>query len=368
MTIIIFIVVLAILILVHEFGHFLVAKWTGMRVDEFGLGFPPRLFSVRKGETRYSINAIPFGGYVKIFGEDPSEGDGAGPEQKRSFVKKPKRSQAAVLAAGVAANIILAWVLISAGFMAGMPTVISEDERAMAEDPRLIVAYVEKSSPAFEAGIVSGDRVLFMQSGGEGIQEPSAEEAQRFISEHGGTDIIMLYKRDGESAMTKLIPREGIGGVPEGQAAIGVSMANVGTVRLAPHLALLKGAEEVFNLLTGIALSIVQLAADGLRGEAGLESVTGPIGIVSLVGNASRLGFLYLLSFTAFISINLAIINLIPFPALDGGRLLFLFIAYLKGSPISPRVAGALNAAGFAVLIIFMVAITYNDIIRLFAS
>ena len=178
----------------------------------------------------------------------------------------------------------------------------------------------------------------------------------------------MLYKRDGESAMTKLIPRDGIAGVPEGQAAIGVSMANVGTVRLAPHLAILKGAEEVFNLLTGIALSIVQLAADGLRGEAGLESVTGPIGIVSLVGNASRLGFLYLLSFTAFISINLAIINLIPFPALDGGRLLFLFIEYLKGSPISPRVAGALNAAGFAVLIIFMVAITYNDIIRLFAS
>lgn len=367
MTVIIFLIILAVLVFVHELGHFLAAKWSGIRVDEFAIGFPPAIYKKKKGETTYSLNAIPFGGFVKIHGEDPDEESRSGPDKERSFVNKPKYLQAFVLVAGVAGNIIFAWLLICLGFMSGMPASLDEVNPSELKNPQFTLVLVGKDTPAEAAGLKAGDVILDLTSGGDHIASLSTTtEFQNFIAAHKDQQIRIQYRRGDLIGIATVTPQTGI--IPEepDRPVIGVSPSIVGTLSLPFHKAVWRGTQFTGVLIKETTIGLGQFIGRAVTGNAKLAEVTGPVGIAGLVGDASRLGFIYLVILTAFISINLAIINLIPFPALDGGRLLFVIIEKIKGSPISPKIANAMNGIGFALLIILMLVITYQDVINIF--
>lgn len=368
MSIIIFLLILIALILVHEFGHFIVAKWSGMRVDEFGLGFPPRLWGKQYGETLYSINAIPFGGFVKIYGEDPTEESMEGDDSQRSFTNGSKWAQAATLVAGVAMNVVFAWFLFTIGFMVGMPSTMTDASTADIENKQLVIAHIAEDSPAAHAGLTIGDRVTQLSVGDAVLENPTPDSLDSFVREHSTEDIAMTISRDGSQERVQLTPQTGVLESEPDRPAIGIAMQEVGTVRYLPHTALWEATKLTGTVLVAITVALGGLIAGAVTFTADLSQVAGPVGIVGLVGDASSLGVIYLLTFTAFISLNLAIINLIPFPALDGGRLLFLAIEAVKGSPIRPAVANTANMIGFALLILLMILVTYNDIARMVGS
>lgn len=366
MPLFLFFIILLVLVLVHEFGHFIVAKKSGIRVDEFGFGFPPKLFGVKKGETEYTFNALPLGGFVKIYGENPDEESIAGPESSRSLVNRPKYIQAAVLAAGVFFNFLLAWFLLSAGFVSGLPTSVGVDlNNANVSSLSLTITGTLAGSPAEMSGLKTGDKIIFISSGVETLKEVNVQTMEDFIANHGGKEISISYKRGAQANTVSLIPKTG---VVEGKAAIGISMDMIGILKLPIHKALWAGLKLTGSLIGDTAASLFNLLKDAVVGHANISSLTGPIGLVGAVGDAEHLGFVYLLSLAALISINLGIINLIPFPALDGGRLFFLLIEWIKGSRINPKVANILNAVGFSLLIILMLVVTYHDVVRLFVK
>ena len=363
MSILLFLFILVVLIVSHEFGHFIVAKWMKIRVDEFAIGFPPRIWSVKRGETEYSVNALPIGGYVKIFGENPDEESLHGPEMARSFATQPKKIQAMVVSAGVIFNVLLAWVLLSLGFMLGFPTAISgSGYENYAKNTAFSITSVAPRTPAELAGLKAGDKITSLVSGNDILIPTASEEVQAFIVSHGQGTISVFYERGGAKNEVSVAPREGI--VP-GKPAIGITTDIIGIVKLPVHKALWEGAKNTYFLLDETIRGLFNLVKSALIGQGSLAALSGPVGIVKMVGDASALGFVYLLGFTALISINLAVINLIPVPALDGGRLFFILIEWLKGSPIKPPVANAVNTVGFALLLILMVVVTYHDIARL---
>ncbi|KKT00118.1 MAG: hypothetical protein UW07_C0001G0016 [Candidatus Nomurabacteria bacterium GW2011_GWF2_43_8] len=366
MSIIIFLIILLVLVLVHEFGHFFTAKRFGIRVDEFGFGFPPKLFGWKKGETEYSVNALPFGGFVKIFGENPDEENTSGPDAGRSFVNKPKWQQAMVLFAGVFANFLLAWLLFSAGFISGLPT--SADSKLASynlEDVNLVVISILKNSPAENAGLQVGDKIVSLKNNSDFTSEINPEKVKSFVLESRDKEIEIGYlrSRDTEIKFVKAVPAVNeVTGSPE----IGISMDMIGTAKLPFFTALYEGMKLNLNVTKNTAIGLFTLIYEGILGRGSLEGIAGPVGIVGIVGDAYQFGFVYLLSFAALISINLAIINLFPFPALDGGRLLFLLIEKIKGSRINLKFANAANMVGFSLLILLMLIVTYHDIIKLF--
>lgn len=364
MSILIFIIILAILILAHEFGHFIVAKKSGVRVDEFGLGFPPKLYGKKYGETEYTINAIPFGGFVKIFGENPDDESISGPDSSRSLIKKPRSIQALVIAAGIIFNILLAWILISWGFMIGLPSSVdSIPLGATFENPRVTLMQVLPESPAEKAGLRTGDRLESLTVGTQATGNLTVEGTQNFIALNGENEITISYQRGSEQKTATVVPEEGI---VLDKAAIGVSLDMIGNAKLPIHRALFEGAKLTASLTSATAVAILGFIKTLFVGQGNFGDVMGPVGIVKtgIVGSAIDFGFVYLLTLTAIISINLAIINLIPFPALDGGRLLFLIIEAIKRSPINPRIANVANGVGFVLLMLLMVLITYHDIVR----
>lgn len=366
MSIILFLIILVVLIVSHEFGHFIIAKWAKIRVDEFAVGFPPRLFSIKKGETEYSVNALPLGGYVKIFGENPDEESTNGPDKNRSFVNQSKFVQASVILAGVIFNLLLAWILFSLGFIVGFPTALSgSGYENYAKDSALTILTVVPGTPADKAGLKSGDKITgFLSEIGEstGLNPDSASD---FIANHGGTNLKVTYDRGGQTEEVNVIP---VNGIVSGKSAIGISMDMVGVVKLPFFMAFWEGAKNTYYFTGETINGLYTLVKNALVGQGSLSAITGPVGIVKMVGDAGSLGFVYLLGFTALISINLAIVNLIPVPALDGGRLLFVMIEAIKRSPIKPVVANTVNVIGFAFLIILMIVVTYNDIVRLVAG
>ena len=365
LSIVLFFIVLFILILAHEFGHFIVAKRSGIRVDEFGIGFPPKLFGIKKGETEYTFNLLPFGGFVKVFGEDPTEESLEGEDKERSFSNQPLHIQGAVIVAGVFFNLLLAWLLFSVGFMSGLPmSVGAAPAGAVVEDVRVIVTGVEPGSPAEEIELGLGDSIVSLSYKEESVDEVTILSLQSFIQAHDGDEVTLHIKRGEELIPTQIIPEQGI--IPDG-AAIGIAMETVGVVKLPVHRALWEGGKHTAFLTGAITVAIVNLIADAFTGSADLSGIAGPIGIVGLVGDAADFGFVYLLSFVAIISVNLAIINMIPFPGLDGGRFLFLLIEAVKGSPVSPAFANKAHMAGFLLLIGLLLLVSYNDLVRIFS-
>lgn len=363
MSIFLFFIILLVLVLVHEFGHFIVAKKSGIRVDEFGFGFPPRLFGVKKGETEYTFNLLPFGGFVKIFGENPDKESLTGPEASRSMAKKPRYIQALVLVAGVAFNFILAWFLLSAGFMAGLPSSVGSDPNAeYSKPPALTITSIVADSPAAVAGLAIGDEITAVRAEDGSLSDVTITGVQEFVSARDSKEVTVQFERHGQSMNVSLVPKEGI---VDGHAGIGISMDMIGTLTLPMHKALWEGLKLTSHITAATAVSLVALVGDAIVGHADISNLTGPVGLVGVVGDAYAFGLIHLISLAAVISINLAVINLIPFPALDGGRLLFLLIEKIKGSPIKPKAVNIMNIAGFGLLIGLMLLVTYHDIVKL---
>jgi regulator of sigma E protease len=364
MSVIIFLLILAILIFVHELGHFLVAKKSGIRVDEFGIGFPPKIVSKKWGSTLYTLNAIPFGGFVKIFGEDAHSSEISEENRSVSFVYKPKWIQALVLVAGVTFNIIFAWLLISLGFFMGTTTNLPHNTMGEFNDAHLIITEVMPNSPAFSSGLKPGDTIVSISSGKDTlVEELYPEKVQKFISESKTKDLALKVKNQKGierevlvSPTTELI---------EGRKVLGISMEWIGTLKLSLFDSLSSGAQSTWYLLKGTTIGLAGFLWDTITFKSDFSQVTGPIGIAGVVKEANELGFRYLLSITALISINLAVINLVPFPALDGGRLLFVVIEAIIRRPINPNVVKWTNVIGFSLLMLLMLVITAKDILKL---
>lgn len=363
MTIILFIAVLVFLILVHELGHFLAAKWAKMRVDEFAIGFPPRVFAVKKGETEYSLNLLPIGGYVSILGENGQEGINES-DKLRSFSSRPRHLQAIVLVAGVVMNILAAWVIFFAVAMIGTPTVVEEFEAS--ENSELTVVAVMPDSPASESGIPLGAVITNISNEEETIESLSPSSVSTFVTENSTKEIRIQYTHKGTDGSASLTPKLNVIEEEPGRAVIGLSTALVETVRQTPFEALIGATVRTYESTLAITIGLGTFLASAVTLSADVSQVTGPVGIAGMVGDAAEFGFVSLLIFTAFISLNLAVINLLPIPALDGGRLVFVAIEAIMRRPIDSKWVGIVNLAGFAFLILLMIAVTYSDIVKLF--
>ncbi len=362
MTIILFLVILAVLVFVHELGHFLAAKYFGIRVDEFAIGFPPTIYSVKRGETKYSLNLIPFGGYVKIFGEDPDDESMTGADSVRSLAHAAKWKQTIVLLAGIFMNLIFAWILISVSFNIGLLTSVDDQYQSQAKNVSVIILSVEKNSPADLAGLQSGDDILAIASDKAEVLNPGLTDIQNIIA---GSDkaVNVEYKRENATGTVFMVATSTL---VAGRKAIGISMGLVGTVQFPFPQSLWEGAKllwfETENIAIGIYQFIISLFTGG--GNA-LSEIAGPVGIASMVGQAESVGLSYLLGFVALISINLAVLNVVPFPAFDGGRVFILIIEAVIRRKIKPTIVNWINLIGFALIIILMLFITYQDIVRL---
>ncbi|MCX6702127.1 MAG: site-2 protease family protein [Candidatus Zambryskibacteria bacterium] len=363
MSIIIFIIILAVLIFVHELGHFVVAKKSGIRVDEFGLGFPPKIFAKKIGETTYTLNAIPFGGFVKIFGEDSHTEEISDADKSTSFLYKPKWVQASVLIAGVTSNIIFAWLLISLGFMIGLPSSMNYLSSEKNGDTSLVITEVLPNSPAQKAGLVSEDKIISISSGVEALQgkDLTPENIRKVIGESKG-EVEVTYNRGNLASAIIFVKPENDSTL--GSKAIGIVMDS-GVIKLPIHLAFIEGANTTWILTKGTTVGLVGFLWKTITFKSDFSQVAGPVGIAKIVSQANDLGFMYILFLVALISINLAVINLLPFPALDGGRLLFVGIEAIIRKPIKPAVVQWANGIGFAFLIILMLVITGHDIFKL---
>ncbi|HRH24053.1 MAG TPA: M50 family metallopeptidase [Candidatus Paceibacterota bacterium] len=365
MTIIIFILVLVALIVVHELGHFFAAKWAGMRVDEFGIGYPPRAWTFWKHNgTEYTLNWLPFGGFVKIFGEDESAEGGV--KATDSFVSKPHYVQALVLIAGIAMNIVFAWALLSLTLAIGLPRGLSDAEIPLAEDAALAVARVVADSPAADAGLKEGDIIRSASYDTTTFTGADADAFTAFIAESDGEDVVLSVLRAGEPVTLTAHPETLIVPTDPDRLALGIGIGAVGTVTTPWWQAPIEGAVLTWNVTQQVAVGLIHFFGGIFTFTADLSQVSGPIGIAGAVGTASDTSLAALLSLMAVISINLALINIIPVPALDGGRLLFVIIEAITRKPIPNGVANALNTGGFALLILLMLVVTASDLWKAF--
>ncbi len=351
MPILIIIVSIAVLIFLHELGHFVFAKKYGVKVEEFGLGIPPRIWGKRVGETLYSINWIPLGGFVKLYGEDAKIND------ERSFSSKPIYQRALILFAGVGAFFIIAFFVFALQSVVGVRTVIDDDPVGEWENPEIFITEVMSDSPAEEAGISPGDVLLKI----ENSSIDKVREAMTLIEERKGEETEMELRRGGEVVTLSLIPRENY---PEGEGSVGIAMARTAKKTYPAYIAPVRGVIET-GRTTGMYVSgIYTLIASSIRGEElppGMQ-LTGPVGIVDIGAGAAQRGLSDYLQFVGTITIALAVLNILPIPALDGGRLLFLGLEKVKGSPLPEKVEYSLNAVFFLLLIGLMIVITFKDL------
>lgn len=343
-----FVVVLGVLVFAHEFGHFVVAKYWNITVEEFGIGYPPRLAKIaEKDGTEYTLNALPLGGFVKLAGEED-------PSVPGSFAGQSRMARATTLIAGPVMNVVLAIVLYSAISMIGAPTPVP--------DKAGVGIYgVQSGSPAEAAGLEPGDTILKIDDVTLG---PGAiEQLQAYVASHAGQPIQLLVERDGSvPAPITVVPRVNPG---EDQGAIGIRIgAAFVETTYSPGKAILHGFRETGQL----AMLMFTALGEIIRGSEPLE-VAGPLGIAQATGEVARSGLVRLMDFTALLSLNLAIINLFPFPALDGGRLIFVILEALRGGRrVDPRTERLVHIIGIAVLLSFMVFISYFDLMRIFSG
>ena len=378
-TVILFILVLSVLVFVHELGHFWTARRLGVKAEEFGFGFPPRalgFFKSKSGRWRflkgnispdslaeeerpvgtvYSLNCLPLGGFVKIKGEN-----GEGKQDSDSFAAKALWRRALILSAGVIMNIVLAAALLSVGYMIGLPQSLDEVKAsAQVSEAQVFVMEVLPDSVAAQAGLESGDIIKAV----EGQKITSNEELQDLVSKRTDQDTSFTIIRGGEEQNITIRPSfsEAVD-----RAVIGVSIYASGLVRYPFFTAIWEGIKLTGLTFWLIILAFYSLIRDLIIGVSVSGQVAGPVGIATLTGQVASLGITYLLQFMALLSLNLALVNILPFPALDGGRLLFLLIEKFKGKPVRQSVEAWIHTIGFWLLITLILVITYKDIMRLF--
>lgn len=339
-----FVIVFSLLVFVHEFGHFITAKLAGVRVEEFGFGYPPRLLDLGTWQgTRITLNALPVGGFVRMNEDDPTA--------EGSLARKSRAVRAIVLAAGALMNLLLAIVLYSSSFMLGALVPV--------EAPGAGIYYVAPQSPAEAADLQPGDTIVEID--GEKIQD--VNKAVEIISENAGQPVTLLIRREGEvlSPVT-VTPRQD---PPPNEGALGVALdLPLGRERYPVWEAVPKGFAAVYNTIRAVFYTIRAAIRQDLSVPL---QVTGPIGIYQETVEVAKTGLERLIEFTAFLSLNLFLMNLLPLPALDGGRLLFVVLEWLRGGKkVPPEKEALVHAVGMAVLLASMLVITYFDYQRYF--
>ncbi len=350
-TILLFLAVLSVLVLVHEWGHFAAARMFGIDVEEFGFGFPPRIWGIKKGKTLYSINALPLGGFVKLKGED---GVSAQAQDKDSFASRPWWQKLIVLAAGVGMNVVLTVVLFTVGYAIGMPHILDAEKLdGEARDAKIQITYIQEGSPAQKAGLTIGDVIVQL----DGITPVSIQDVQNYTREHANAPVSIGYLRGSKPSVQSITPvilKE------TGKAGIGIGIARIGLVSYPIHIAFIKSLETTW----GIAVMIVSTLGSAIRHLA-FDNFVGPVGIASYTGTVAQLGITYLINLVGQLSMSLAIFNFLPIPALDGGRALFILIERIRRKSLNPAFENAMHVAGFMILIALLILITIRDVGRM---
>ena len=352
MIVFLVIVFLVLLIIVHELGHFLAAKLFKVRVEEFGIGFPPRLWIKKAGETVYSFNALPLGGFVKLFGENISDDEKISEEEKQSsFQHQPSWKRAVVMFAGTGMNFIAGWLIISSIFMLGIP-------------PGLAISQVVTDSPAESAGFKVNDFILAVSANGASVLEPKTpDEFVNFVKKFRGQELLIAVNRAGQTVELKAVPRID---AAENEGALGIAVVQKGIEKLYPPAAIYEGLKTAASISYLIAAALGQMLVGAFSGQPVLENLVGPIGIFGIAVNAGQIGIIYLLQLVALISLNLMVINLIPLVPFDGGKLLFIIIEKIKGSALSLRTEQTATAIGIALIIPLFIVVIVRDIIKFF--
>ncbi len=345
LTIIVFIIILGVLVFVHEFGHFMMAKINKIGVEEFAFGFPPKLICKKIGETNYCINAIPLGGYVRLIGEEEKS------NAKNSFTKKSFIGKASVIVAGVVMNFILAGFLLGFTFIKGTTPIVSDPSNLPGEKNTQVGIYeVEKGGVADLAGIASGDIFLDFKS---------VQELTEFTASNLGKQVNLSYKHYQEEKMATVV-------LPEKQAPLGVTVIDLTTVKMPFFKAIYHGFIEAGKIAQYMLIFLKDMFFELFHGKTDLaQNISGPVGIYKITGEAIKLGWSTVIKIAALLSVNLALINILPLPALDGGKLLFIGLERVfRKKVIREEVENIIHLVGFALLIFLMILITYRDIFR----
>lgn len=356
-TILAFILVIGILVMVHELGHFAAAKLLGVKVLEFAIGFPPRIFTKTKNGTKYSVGVLLFGGYVRMLGEEEKSKDPA------AFNNQRPRNRFIISIAGVFMNIVLAWVLITIGFSVGMTPIAtpSSDLPGQQVKPQIFIAEIMKNTAAEKAGLKIGDEILGVSKDGTTTLFLEAKEVTAYSAVHLGEEVTLQIKRDSSVIDEKITLSS------DKSAPMGIAMIDQAIVRLPWYKAPGYAAREVYRTVVGTWDVLAGMFGKLFSTGQVSDQVGGPVAIFNLSGAAARGGFAVLVSFIAMLSINLAIINILPFPALDGGRALFIiFERLLRKRVVKEEVENMIHAIGFILLILLILAITYKDIVKIF--
>jgi len=369
-TILVFLVILSVLVLIHELGHFLVAKKMGIKVEEFGFGLPPRVFGIKKGETTYSINWLPIGGFVKLYGEDEAGGgqfkvhpsaDGSKfkvADRQSAFFARPVWQRSLVIVAGVAMNFLLSIAIIS--YLFGVSGVRVPGDK-------VIVTDVVKGAPAERAGIRKDDVIEAVN----GIRITSTAQLISITKEHLGKEVTLQIRNPirqltDEIRNIKVIPRKVY---PKNEGPMGVAISqNIITQKYPWYEAPIIGTIESSKYSWLIIVSLGKTAYDLVFHAEVPKGVAGPVGIAQLTGQFVEIGPLAVLSFVSILSLNLAILNILPIPALDGGRLFFILIEAVMGRKVSQKFESKTHAIGMAILLSLIAIITIHDIIRFFSG
>jgi len=353
-TIVVFALTLGVLVFVHELGHFLFAKIQGIKVDEFGIGFPPRLFSRKYGETKYSLNLIPLGGYVSLYGES-----GEHEEDERSFSSRSVWQRVKVVFAGVLMNFLFGFLIFIIYFSLGNPPTVTDPAKYLPTEKvtyQTIVIEVQEGSSAKEIGLEQGD--VIAKVGEQKIGK--VEDLIVYTQDHPGQTKMISYKDS--SQQNQLTEKEII---ISNKGKIGAMISQgYGRMDYVFYQVPLIALEESVRIVGLIFVTLYQIIAKLLVEQTVQEGVVGPVGIFVLTSEMVKLGIGPLLKLVGFLSMNLAVVNLIPIPALDGGQLVILAYEKIKGRKAREEVVGFLQVSGFILLIVIIILITYRDIVK----
>lgn len=359
MQVVIFILILSVLVLIHEAGHFVAAKIFKVKVEEFGIGLPPKAKNLFvKWGTQFSLNWLPIGGFVKLFGEEYETGDELLPEVKERFYNKPSWQRAIVFVAGVMMNFLLGIVLFAIVYsVIGIPT----------QTNRVTVSEIAAGSPAEKAGLKTGERIGGLWDMGGRWTIVATDQLVKLINEHKGQEItLIVIDKQGNERQIVVTPREN---PPEGEGALGVALSNVELLKYPwwqmPFRGMYEGTKEALAWGRDIADGLGKIVYGLITGKGVAADVRGPIGIYQVSSQVVKQGLVATLQFVGILSVNLAILNVMPFPALDGGRLVFLAVEKIIGKRLKNKIEGYLNMAGMVLLLGFMLLITVRDVIGL---
>jgi regulator of sigma E protease len=353
LTILIVFFSLLFLVVLHEFFHFIVAKKFGVKVEEFGIGLPPRLFGKKIGETVYSLNLLPLGAFIRVFGEEEKISD------PRSFSQKPIYQRALIILAGVLSFWLISFLIFSLiSFLWGLPTALPDEISENVTNLKIQILEVLPNSPAEKSGFQPFDSIIKITSEEKEIYPQKIIEVQNFFKSNIGKEIKILVERAKEKKEILVSPNQ--------EGKIGVALLRIGWQKSPWHLAPFTGMKITFQTTEVILKSFAQILKKFFAGEkiVGVQ-LRGPIGIGEIFVHSLQMGLNYFLYFFALISIYLAIFNILPIPAVDGGRLLFLGIEALRKKPIDPKIEQRINTFFFFLLILLLIFVTIKDIQRL---